>query len=98
MYSKVYYLIDVSAKGMRDKEYHSYYGKNKNEIPIGRADNIAWYIKEYGFDTAYEAHKEIKKLAKWYENVKLKYTGMQVTETKVTFSSYEEYLQVKPNK
>ena len=83
MYTKSYFLVEViTTTGI-----HHYYGKNSKEIILGRQDNIPWYIKEYGFDTAESASKEIKKLSQWYHNCKLYYTQMKVVETKVVFEN-----------
>lgn len=89
-YIKVFYFVEVT----NEKGRKTYYGRSKKEIPIGD-DNIGWYLKEYGFDTAAEAHNEIKKLERYFKRLNISWHGMNVTESKVAFSNYEEYLRVK---
>lgn len=59
-------------------------------IPIDEA----WYIKEYGFNTASGAYKKLKRIARWLDEEKIKYSGIQVQSTEVKFASYEDYLKV----
>ncbi len=50
---KTFYFVETK----NERGVPSYYGKGMNRLPIGYEDNIAWYIKEYGFDTEQDAKK-----------------------------------------
>lgn len=89
LYQKVFYLIEVV-----DKTCLKCYGKNSFVIPVN-SNNTESYIKKYGFDTAYDAYKELEKLSKLYSKNNWEYIGMQVTEKKIFFKNYEEYLEFK---
>ena len=93
-YLKVYYFVEVVSKDKNGKDRYEYYGKNKKCISVND-DNAAWYVKEYGFNTAAEAYTELRKISRWYDKNGFKYSGMQIRDTKVKFPSYQEYLRVK---
>ena len=89
MYNKVFYFIEVTLKNGNKM----YFGKGKKLIPLGD-DNLGWYLKEYGYDTGHEAFLDFKKIEKYLSKLDYKWHGIQITESKVQFKNYEQYLSV----
>lgn len=89
MYQKVFYFIEVPLKNGSN----IYFGKGKKQIPLGD-DNLGWYLKEYGFNTASEAYKDFNKIERYLNKLGYEYKGIQITESKVEFESYDLYLKV----
>lgn len=76
------------TKDHDEREFLLYYGKKDMSIPIGELR----CINEYGFNTASGAYKKLKRIARWFDEEKIKYSGMRVISTEVKFASYEDYL------
>lgn len=95
MYTKVYYLIEVSDLDENlNKRIIRYEGKNGYPIPLSD-DNISWWIKEKGFDTCNKAYLQSKRIQKSDIRMGIKDYCYSIVDVKVQFKSYEEYLRIR---
>lgn len=95
MYTKVYYLIEVSWLDENlNKRIIRYEGKKGDPIPLSD-DNIAWWIKEKGFDTCNEAYLQSERTQKTDIRMGFKDHCYSIVNVKIQFESYEEYLRVR---